>query len=219
MDLTPFQGAIFDVDGVLVDSPHEKAWRESMRELMESDWSDIRDRTTWSPEAFTSPCVRNADVGQAAPGRRSRGARVFPRTRRRGGASPTSVRRAKAGDGRAADRGGRFHRVPGCTAIHHCRQGCGVAGGRRLLVEERRPVSAPDPTRYVRRGTGHLVGHASPGVDAARLLRRRRFRTGLRARKAGPGDVPHGGARDRRSAGALDCDGGRRRRCASGEGG
>ena len=50
---TRFQGAIFDVDGVLVDSPHEKAWRESLRELMESEWSDIRDRTTWSPEAFT----------------------------------------------------------------------------------------------------------------------------------------------------------------------
>jgi beta-phosphoglucomutase-like phosphatase (HAD superfamily) len=48
-----FQGAIFDVDGVLVDSPHEKAWRESLRELMEGEWSDIRDRTTWSPEAFT----------------------------------------------------------------------------------------------------------------------------------------------------------------------
>ena len=49
-----FQGAIFDVDGVLVDSPHEKAWRESLRELMESEWSDIRDRTSWSPKAFTS---------------------------------------------------------------------------------------------------------------------------------------------------------------------
>ena len=49
-----FRGAIFDVDGVLVDSPHEKAWRESLRELMESDWRDVRDRTTWSPEAFTS---------------------------------------------------------------------------------------------------------------------------------------------------------------------
>lgn len=48
-----FQGAIFDVDGVLVDSPHEKAWRESLRELMESEWSDIRAKTTWSPEAFT----------------------------------------------------------------------------------------------------------------------------------------------------------------------
>ncbi len=49
-----FQGAIFDVDGVLVDSPHEKAWQESLRELMESDWSDIRDRSTWSPDGFTS---------------------------------------------------------------------------------------------------------------------------------------------------------------------
>jgi beta-phosphoglucomutase len=49
-----FQGAIFDVDGVLVDSPHETAWRQSLRELMESDWKDIRSRTTWSLEAFTS---------------------------------------------------------------------------------------------------------------------------------------------------------------------
>jgi beta-phosphoglucomutase len=40
-----FRGAIFDVDGVLVDSPHEKAWRESLRELMESDWQDIPERT------------------------------------------------------------------------------------------------------------------------------------------------------------------------------
>ena len=48
-----FRGAIFDVDGVLVDSPHQQAWRESLRELMESDWADIRDQTTWSPDAFT----------------------------------------------------------------------------------------------------------------------------------------------------------------------
>ena len=45
--------AIFDVDGVLVDSPHARAWRESLRELMEGDWSDTRARTTWSPDAFT----------------------------------------------------------------------------------------------------------------------------------------------------------------------
>ena len=50
---TPFQGAIFDVDGVLVDTPHERAWRDTLRELMESDWADIRADTTWSPEAFT----------------------------------------------------------------------------------------------------------------------------------------------------------------------
>jgi beta-phosphoglucomutase-like phosphatase (HAD superfamily) len=48
------RGAIFDVDGVLVDSPHERAWRESLRELMESEWRELRDRTSWAPDAFTS---------------------------------------------------------------------------------------------------------------------------------------------------------------------
>ena len=48
-----FGGAVFDVDGVLVDSPHERAWRDALQELMEGEWSGIRDRTTWSPAAFT----------------------------------------------------------------------------------------------------------------------------------------------------------------------
>ncbi|MDQ6743355.1 MAG: HAD family phosphatase, partial [Candidatus Dormibacteraeota bacterium] len=29
-----FRGAVFDVDGVLVDSPHERAWRDALQELM-----------------------------------------------------------------------------------------------------------------------------------------------------------------------------------------
>jgi beta-phosphoglucomutase-like phosphatase (HAD superfamily) len=48
-----FGGGIFDVDGVLVDSPHELAWREALQALMEGDWSDVRDATTWTPAAFT----------------------------------------------------------------------------------------------------------------------------------------------------------------------
>jgi beta-phosphoglucomutase-like phosphatase (HAD superfamily) len=48
-----FEGGIFDVDGVLVDSPHERAWKDSLRELMEGDWSDIRNRTEWTDEGFT----------------------------------------------------------------------------------------------------------------------------------------------------------------------
>jgi len=48
-----FEGAIFDVDGVLVDSPHERAWKDSLRELMETDWADIADQTSWSDERFT----------------------------------------------------------------------------------------------------------------------------------------------------------------------
>jgi beta-phosphoglucomutase len=59
-----FRGAIFDVDGVLVDSPHEKAWRESLRELMENEWRDIRDQTRWSPEAFTSQVYREQMSGK-----------------------------------------------------------------------------------------------------------------------------------------------------------
>ncbi len=50
---TGFKGAIFDVDGVLVDSPHEQAWREGLKSLMENEWSDIRPQTSYSPEAFT----------------------------------------------------------------------------------------------------------------------------------------------------------------------
>jgi trehalose/maltose hydrolase-like predicted phosphorylase/beta-phosphoglucomutase-like phosphatase (HAD superfamily) len=48
-----FGGAIFDIDGVLVDSPHELAWRETLRELMETSWSHIRPQTTWTPDGFT----------------------------------------------------------------------------------------------------------------------------------------------------------------------
>ncbi len=48
------QGSISGADGVRVHSPHEKAWRESLRELMESSWRGIRDRATWSPDALTS---------------------------------------------------------------------------------------------------------------------------------------------------------------------
>lgn len=48
-----FGGAIFDVDGVLVDSPHEEAWRESLRELMAGPWADIVGQTSYSPEKFT----------------------------------------------------------------------------------------------------------------------------------------------------------------------
>jgi beta-phosphoglucomutase len=40
-----FQGAIFEVDGVLVDSLHSRAWREALRELMDTEWAGIGDRT------------------------------------------------------------------------------------------------------------------------------------------------------------------------------
>ena len=60
----PFRGAIFDVDGVLVDSPHELAWREAFRALMESDWRDVRDQTTWTPERFTPAVYQEVMAGR-----------------------------------------------------------------------------------------------------------------------------------------------------------
>lgn len=59
-----FRGAIFDVDGVLVDSPHERAWRDSFREMMEGDWSDIRERTGYSPEKFTAQVYQQVMSGK-----------------------------------------------------------------------------------------------------------------------------------------------------------
>ena len=59
-----FAGAVFDVDGVLVDSPHERAWREALSELMEGEWSDIRDETTWSPGAFTPQVYQQVMSGK-----------------------------------------------------------------------------------------------------------------------------------------------------------
>ena len=59
-----FSGAIFDVDGVLVDSPHERAWRDTLRELMEGRWSDIRGQTTYSPERFTPQVYQEVISGK-----------------------------------------------------------------------------------------------------------------------------------------------------------
>ena len=59
-----FRGAIFDVDGVLVDSPHEQAWREGLRQLMENDWSDVKDQTTYAPEKFTPEVYQRVMSGK-----------------------------------------------------------------------------------------------------------------------------------------------------------
>lgn len=59
-----FRGAIFDVDGVLVDSPHEAAWRDVFQELMETSWADIRDETSWTPGAFTSEVYQQVLSGK-----------------------------------------------------------------------------------------------------------------------------------------------------------
>jgi beta-phosphoglucomutase len=59
-----FAGAILDVDGVLVDSPHERAWRDTLRELMDGDWRDIRRRTSYAPERFTHEVYQHEVAGK-----------------------------------------------------------------------------------------------------------------------------------------------------------
>ena len=48
-----YRGVIFDVDGVLVDSPHERAWRDTLQQLMATEWRDLQAQTTYHPERFT----------------------------------------------------------------------------------------------------------------------------------------------------------------------
>jgi beta-phosphoglucomutase len=59
-----FAGGIFDVDGVLVDSPHEAAWRDTFNELMENEWADIRDQTSWTPDAFDARVYQSVLSGK-----------------------------------------------------------------------------------------------------------------------------------------------------------
>jgi beta-phosphoglucomutase len=59
-----FRGAVFDVDGVLVDSPHEAAWRDGLRELMEGEWSDIRDQSAWAADRFTPQVYQQVMSGK-----------------------------------------------------------------------------------------------------------------------------------------------------------
>jgi beta-phosphoglucomutase len=59
-----FQGAIFDVDGVLVDSPHFRAWREALQELMDTEWADLRGQTSYSPERFTEAVYQEVVAGR-----------------------------------------------------------------------------------------------------------------------------------------------------------
>lgn len=55
---------LFDVDGVLVDSPHERAWRETLDELMRGDWRALRDRSSYAPARFSSALYQRLVAGK-----------------------------------------------------------------------------------------------------------------------------------------------------------
>jgi beta-phosphoglucomutase len=58
------RGAIFDVDGVLVDSPHERSWRDTLQRLMEHEWRDLQPRTSYSPDKFTTAVYQEFVAGK-----------------------------------------------------------------------------------------------------------------------------------------------------------
>ena len=62
--MTPFAACIMDVDGVLVDSPHERASRETLASLMEGPWRDLRGRTAWAPDRFTGAVYQRVVAGR-----------------------------------------------------------------------------------------------------------------------------------------------------------
>jgi beta-phosphoglucomutase len=59
-----FNGAIFDVDGVLVDSPHERAWRDALKRLMAGPWRDIAEQTSYTPEKYTTEVYQTYVAGK-----------------------------------------------------------------------------------------------------------------------------------------------------------
>jgi beta-phosphoglucomutase len=59
-----FQGAIFDVDGVLVNTPHYDAWRDALAELMDSDWAGVRDQTSYPSAGLTEDVYQEVGAGR-----------------------------------------------------------------------------------------------------------------------------------------------------------
>ena len=64
---------IFDVDGVLVDSPHEQAWGEILRTLVETEWAAEAGGSTYRPEDYTSAFYQSVVAGKP----RNNGARAM----------------------------------------------------------------------------------------------------------------------------------------------
>jgi beta-phosphoglucomutase-like phosphatase (HAD superfamily) len=59
-----YQAIIFDVDGVLVDSPHEQAWRETLQQLMACEWRALQPQTSYTPERYTTAVYQEFVAGK-----------------------------------------------------------------------------------------------------------------------------------------------------------
>lgn len=55
---------IFDVDGVLVNSPHEQAWGDTLRCLIENRWPELIGATGYDPARYTSEVYQTHVAGK-----------------------------------------------------------------------------------------------------------------------------------------------------------
>lgn len=58
------RGGIFDIDGVLLDTPHERAWRLALEQLMAGPWRAEQPQTAFIPGAFTSAVYQGHVAGK-----------------------------------------------------------------------------------------------------------------------------------------------------------
>src|ERR1700722_18383198 len=49
---------------ILGDSPHFRAWRDALRELMDTEWAELRGRTGYSPGKFTEAVYQEVVAGR-----------------------------------------------------------------------------------------------------------------------------------------------------------
>jgi beta-phosphoglucomutase len=56
---------IFDVDGVLVASPHERAWRDALADLMATDWHASAPATRYTTAGLTTAVYQEHVAGKA----------------------------------------------------------------------------------------------------------------------------------------------------------
>ncbi len=59
-----FAAVIFDVDGVLVDSPHERAWRETLDEFMHGAWANVAADSSYALDRFDSAVYQAVVAGK-----------------------------------------------------------------------------------------------------------------------------------------------------------
>ncbi len=148
-----------------LDSPHVKAWRESRRDLMESDWRDIPDRT--SRRTPSPPSCTAAPVEQAAPQRRS-GALQYLGVPDVDASAAEYGRRKQAMIVCLID-GGDFRRRPDALRFVIAAKDAGSCSPRRRL-EERGAAPSPGHPRHLPGGAGISSAWLAPGLALLELF-------------------------------------------------